>query len=60
MKKFISLDELEARIKQIHKPTPQQVANLITVMYRELANREYMHAHTIGLIGVDEVPYGRI
>lgn len=34
--KLINLDELEKRIKALHKPTPEQVVNLITEMYGEL------------------------
>lgn len=34
--KFIDLDELNARIKQLKKPTPFQVIDLITEMYKEL------------------------
>lgn len=60
MTKFINLDALDERIKQLHKPTPQQVVNLITVMYREVANPEYMHKHSIGLMRIDELPYGKI
>lgn len=32
----INLDELDKRIRQIHRPTPQQVINLIMEMYGEL------------------------
>lgn len=34
--KFIDLDELDARIKKLNRPTPEQVVNLITQMYAEL------------------------
>lgn len=34
--RFICLDELDRRIKAMHKPTPQQVVNLIMQMYKEL------------------------
>ena len=36
MKKRINLDELEERIKAWGKPTPFQVIDLITQMYKEL------------------------
>ena len=38
MKKRIDLDELDAQIKRLGKPTPQQVVNLIRTMYQELDN----------------------
>jgi hypothetical protein len=39
MKGRISLDELEARLKQMSKPTPFQVIDLITQMYKELSEK---------------------
>jgi hypothetical protein len=36
MKERINLDELEARVKQLGRPTPYQVIDLITQMYKEL------------------------
>lgn len=33
--KFIDLNDLEQRIKLLNKPTPEQVVNLITRMYKE-------------------------
>ena len=38
--KFIDLDELNDRIKQLKKPTPFQVIDLITEMYTEIRFRE--------------------
>lgn len=60
MKKRINLDELENRVKVLGKPTPQQVVNLITVMYRELTNPEYIHTTSIGLGRLDEPLYARV
>jgi len=34
--KLINLNDLEQRIKLITKPTPQQVVDLITKMYKEI------------------------
>lgn len=34
--KFIDLDELDRRIKAMHRPTPLQVVDLIMAMYKEL------------------------
>lgn len=40
MKGHINLDELEARIKLMSKPTPFQVIDLIILMYEELRSKE--------------------
>lgn len=34
--RFIDLDVLDKRIKQIHRPTPYQVLEIIAEMHREL------------------------
>lgn len=49
MRPRIDLDELDSRIKAMHRPTPQQVVNLIMVMYRELKTSNYIHASALGL-----------
>lgn len=36
----INLDKLEARIKLLNRPTPQQVVDLITQMYSELNHED--------------------
>jgi hypothetical protein len=37
--KFINLTELEERVKLLDKPRPQDVLNLIQLMYSELKNK---------------------
>lgn len=57
----MDLINLDSRIKALDRPTPQQVVNLISVMYSELhSNGYYIHRHTLGLLNIGEKPYARI
>lgn len=56
---LIDLDVLEAHVKALKRPTPQQVLNLITVMNQELNSKHYLHTPSIGLGTIEEGLYAK-